>query len=383
MLLVAVLAALTTRAQSFSSGSDGRDGDLFVTASTNLALPPDGIFRFKKVNIASNAVVTFTTNSLNTPVYILATDDIVVRGTIDVSGGPGEINQTVLTPGGPGGFAGGPSVQVADGPQQSYGLGPAGGGGAQRGAGSAQMSPLLVPLIGGSGGAGVPTWDSALSMVGASGGGGGGAILLASNSGIEINGSILANGGRAAGPNSGVDNRGSGAGAGGAIRLVARRVFGSGKLGAHGGVGYWGGGGGRIRIDSVESVGASLQVVGNGTRPIMTFGKSMVVFPPDLPRLFLVHVAGQSISTNPTSPVVVRLDSPATNRQPVVVGGTGFRGDVTVEIVATPDNGLRYTTNVVLKFGTNTTTVLGTNTLVFPSNRPTQVNAYVRYPVTP
>lgn len=114
----------------------------------------------------------------------------------------------------------------------------------------------------------------------------------------------------------------------------------------------------------------------------MTFGKSMVVFPPDLPRLFLVHVAGQSISTNPTSPVVVRLDSPATNRQPVVVGGTGFRGDVTVEIVATPDNGLRYTTNVVLKFGTNTT-VLGTNTLVFPSNRPTQVNAYVRYPVTP
>lgn len=393
-LLTVLLTVVPNLAQSFSSGSDGRDGDLIVPASTtnNLVMPSDGIFRFKKINIGSNSVVTFTTNSLNTPVYLLATEDIVVSGRIDVSGKAGEVNQTALTSGGPGGFAGGPARQ---GGSMACGLGPAGGGnvsGSSRlGGGFANPgsysnpnnygNQLLIPLVGGSGGAGIASWSAGNSIVGASGGGGGGAILLASNGKIQIDGSILANGGRG----SSVPTSGSGAGAGGAIRLVAPSVVGSGKLDATGGVGgYSGGAGGRIRIDSIQNVPASMQFGGEGMAALATIGRSMIVFPKDLPRLFLLNVAGQVIDQNSSGPVVVNLDSPLTNRQPVVVGGTGFRGDVSVEIIATPDIGDRYATNVVLKFPTDgSATVIGSNTLVFPTNRPTQVNAYVRYFVKP
>src|SRR6266550_5208462 len=170
LCLMASPAALA----QFNSGSTGVDGALNVTTNTTLDLPPNGIFNFTTINVASGATLTFNRNVFNTPVYLLATGDVVIAGDISVN--------AVGRLGGPGGFDGG-FAAFANFPAGD-GQGPGGGkaniSGGQYGvfAFGVQNSTnlygntLLSPLIGGSGGAGsgpVP------------GGGGGGAILVASN----------------------------------------------------------------------------------------------------------------------------------------------------------------------------------------------------------
>jgi hypothetical protein len=108
LLIIAVVTfQITALAQSFSSGSDGSMGALNVTSNRTLALPSDGIFRFTTINIAVGTTLTFTPNAMNTPVYLLATGDVTIDGTIDVSGSSG----TTVSGGrgGPGGFDGGPT----------------------------------------------------------------------------------------------------------------------------------------------------------------------------------------------------------------------------------------------------------------------------------
>src|SRR5881296_335327 len=110
MGLCLLLGSPATQAQ-FSSGSTGADGALNVTSNTTLDLPPDGIFNFTTINVASGATLTFKRNALNTPVYLLASGDVVITGTIDVSGGnrSGIAFCCGASPGlgGPGGFDGG------------------------------------------------------------------------------------------------------------------------------------------------------------------------------------------------------------------------------------------------------------------------------------
>jgi hypothetical protein len=96
---------LQTLGAPFNSGSTEALGDLVITNDTVLEMPPDGIFNCKTFQIVSNAVLTFRRNPLNTPVYILATGDILIDGRIDVSGGQGSAANGGL--GGPGGFNGG------------------------------------------------------------------------------------------------------------------------------------------------------------------------------------------------------------------------------------------------------------------------------------
>jgi hypothetical protein len=180
----------------------------------------------------------FTTNALNTPVYLLATGDVTIDGTIDVSGSLG--TNSLGGAGGPGGFAGG-------NPPDSWGL-PTGDGhgpGAGRGGTTASVgpagygiggvgssiptnngttygSPLLVPLIGGSGGGGRSDGQPRL--------GGGGALLIACNTRIDVRGIIAA-----MSPSPDYGGNSYGCGSGGAIRLVAPVVAGAGTLNASGG----------------------------------------------------------------------------------------------------------------------------------------------------
>src|SRR5207245_9499353 len=99
--------------QTFNSGSPGAAGPFSPTATTTLPLPSSGAFNFTTVNIPSGVTVRFTKNAANTPVTILASGDVTIAGTIDVSGSPGGTgsSQTLLAPsgcsGGPGGFSGG------------------------------------------------------------------------------------------------------------------------------------------------------------------------------------------------------------------------------------------------------------------------------------
>src|SRR5689334_3367373 len=88
-----LFTAVAAQAQ-FSSGSTGADGPLNVTTNTTLSLPPDGIFNFTTITITQGATLSFNPNVLNTPVYLLATSNVVINGDISVNasgqhGGPG------------------------------------------------------------------------------------------------------------------------------------------------------------------------------------------------------------------------------------------------------------------------------------------------------
>src|SRR2546428_5780226 len=76
-----------------------------ITNATTLDLPADGIFRCTTINVASGVTLRFNRNALNTPVYLLATNDVTINGTIDVSGA--DYNSTTPGASGPGGFDGG------------------------------------------------------------------------------------------------------------------------------------------------------------------------------------------------------------------------------------------------------------------------------------
>src|SRR5437870_11080266 len=82
------LAQLNT----FSSGSTGVDGAFSPAASQTIQVPESGVFNFTTINIPAGVTITYTRNSKNTPVTILASGDITIAGTISVAGGGGLTN---------------------------------------------------------------------------------------------------------------------------------------------------------------------------------------------------------------------------------------------------------------------------------------------------
>ena len=97
----------------------------------------------------------------------------------------------------------------------------------------------LLPLFGGSGGAGAPqVFNSGTTLAGDPGAGGGGAIVLASTTKITIagTGKISANGGdEPRCPQTSGGSTNAGVGSGGAIRLVAPQLTNQGLVTANGG----------------------------------------------------------------------------------------------------------------------------------------------------
>jgi len=331
-------------AQSFSSGSDGTHGALNVTSNTVLTLPPDGIFHFTSINIPSGQTLSFTKNALNTPVYLLAQSNITVGGVIDVSGQSS--NGRMAGVGGPGGFDGG--FGPFQGASVGDGQGPGGGkwGGAVAGNGQGGIyataisgntntygNTLLSPLIGGSGGSGFGGGQSV------GGGGGGGAILIASSTRVTISGRVDALGAP-----------GCAAGSGGAIRIVAPVIDGSGTLRPLGGgnncagPSYYNGGDGRSRIDSIDRFAhRNLTLLGRGTR-----GSRMFVFPPGNPRLDIINAAGTPISEGTNVPASISLPVGSPTNQIVRVQARGFTEDVLISVKITPENAPSATFNALI-----------------------------------
>ncbi len=206
-LLIGFVLCQTAVGQAFSSGSSGADGALDLTAGDSvLQIPPSGIFNFTSVNIPIGRTLTFQNNLQNTPVVMLARGSVNIAGTINVSA-------SGRTPG-PGGFYGGDISQP--------GLGPGGGQPGGNQINGQWVGPLsLVPIIGGSGGAGAVANCSYFAGGPVQGGGGGGAVVIASSSSIVVGGRILADGDvtTAHGYCSG-----EASGSGGAIRLVANSI---------------------------------------------------------------------------------------------------------------------------------------------------------------
>ena len=380
-LLVGLGGATAYGQFTFNSGSDGSYGPLNITSDSTLALPPDGIFRYTTIYIATNATLKFTPNALNTPVYLLATNDVTINGTIDVSGAQG--TSLLGGAGGPGGFWGGSPGNGGLPAGDGYGPGAGRNGNLINNPGSAGYgsdgtaylvaingtrygSPLLVPLIGGSGGAG--------TSYGVGGNGGGGALLIASSTRINVMGNITATS-----VSIYVDNCSSsgGFGSGGAVRLVAPIVAGTGTLNVLGGKNTYtychtGGGGGRIRIDCVNRNSMAL----NCTAGLSSVGANMVAIPTNAPMLDITQVAGTNITVGTNSPVFFVLPLGSSTNQTVTVQASNFGAVVPIRVVLTPDNGpsSSYDTNINNTDSPASVTV----PVVVPVNVQVQVNAWTR-----
>jgi hypothetical protein len=297
---------------------------------------------------------------------------------IDVSGGNGSSNPPVGGAGGPGGFDGGDPGFGSDNPPGD-GHGPGAGRGGDdsvgsTGAGGAAYagvptnpsardglvygSPLLVPLVGGSGGGG------RAGQPGIGGGGGGGAILLASNTAIRISGQVLAVGGSGLAYNQG---------SGGAIRLVAPEISGAGTIKVTGGGHFDAAGFGRIRIDTINRRNLQLDL-----QPALavSLGGFLAVFPDVVPRLDLVEAAGESIPLDQAEPIEVILPFGSTPQRTVVVRASGFPGSVDIDVVLTPDSGPATVYPATIDMNTDPDTV--TVNVEFPINRSTRVTAWSR-----
>jgi hypothetical protein len=200
--------------------SDGSDGPFTPsTGIVTLDLPEDGIFNFTTIDIPAGTLVKFNRNVANTPVFLAATGDVNVAGTIDVSAVATDV---VLPPvpenpkrwAGPGGGDGGAGATGNPTAVGEDGLGPGGGGGGYSAGGAGNATPGNVatrysttgagfagpavsypgPLAGGSGGGGGSAINWFGWYSGGYGGGGGGALQISTPETITISGSILANG---------------------------------------------------------------------------------------------------------------------------------------------------------------------------------------------
>lgn len=366
--LVALLAqvCMPTGAQEatpFKSGSTGELGDVEITTNTNIVLPPDGLLHYKSFTVAPNVTVTFQRNAANTPVYLLATGPVAIKGVIEISGDAGQrFAQGGL--GGPGGFDGGnttPALQAGRGPgaakvgsRHPSSHGTVGGSGA----GPVYGDPLLLTLVGGSGGA-AGTFDGANR----GGGGGGGAILIASDVSVSVTGNVYARGRR--GGEGDVN-----AGSGGAIRVIAPEVTGLGRLWADAHdltTGY-----GRVRVDSLNRAGFSFDV-----RAVYAAGANMIARLPNPPALRIVHAAGTDIAPTALGVVRVILPNGAAAVQPIRIQATGFKSQVPIRITLYPESGNPIEIDETIDNSTGDAT-LKEIPATFPINTPTRVMVWTR-----
>lgn len=352
---ISLFCAQAAWGQTFSSGSTGADGPLVVSGAQTITVRPGGVYNYTTITVNINSTLTFVPGADNSPVVVLATGDVTLLagGTILVSGSNGQgatLNPTVGGPGGPGGFAGGnggvsPNLAAA-------GQGPGGGlplfgfpGAAQAGSyGAPDAFVTLIPLFGGSGGAGGATTNAA------SGGGGGGAILIASSTRINIGGGhIRANGGNSGtGTGTVCGNSSASAGSGGAIRLVAPQILGSGTLRAIGGAPCalgTPGGDGRIRLEAtaLDFTGSAVPVPSTSlvAGPVSPAGNPVLA---NVPTLAIASIGGQALPpTTDASYFVPDITLPLATTNPVPVAlsatNTPVGGTTAITVRLIPQSG--------------------------------------------
>src|ERR1043165_9413480 len=371
-------AAVTLQAQNnFSSGSTGADGAFSPTVSASVAVPESGVFNYTTVNIPTGVTITYTRSSTNKPLTILASGDVVIAGTINIDGKPGN-NNGLGGLGGPGGFSvgsggygfdqsfsgvpgdgpsggggglGGATVtgtNIGDGGGGGYGLaGSNGGGGTNGGIGGPRFGAVtILPLIGGSGGGG---GAAAANTRGGPGGGGGGAILIASSGTITLNGTIFSRGGAALGCCTFF--AGGGGGAGGAIRLISNTFTGNGTMNVSGGGGAGGnfhtggsGGQGYVRVEAFDKNNFT-----GSTTPtnIISFSLPHPITPPNAPSLRIASVGGVNAPASPLGSLqgVPDIIVPSSQPNPVTVAleGANLPVGTVVQVTVTPSTGNRTT----------------------------------------
>ncbi|HXI24683.1 MAG TPA: hypothetical protein VNG71_12530 [Pyrinomonadaceae bacterium] len=371
-------AAVTLQAQNnFNSGSTGADGAFSPTVSASVAVPESGVFNYTTVNIPVGVTITYTRSSTNKPLTILASGDVVIAGTINIDGKPGNTNGLGGL-GGPGGYNGGsggygfdqsfsgvpgdgPSggggglggatvtgTNIGDGGGGGYGLaGGNGGGGTNGGIGGPRFGAVtILPLIGGSGAGG---GAASANTRGGPGGGGGGAILIASSGTITLNGTIFSRGGAGAGCCTFFTA--GGGGAGGAVRLISNTFTGTGTVNVSGGSGSGGnfhsggsGGQGYVRVEAFDKNNFT-----GSTTPtnIISFSLPHPITPPNAPSLRIASVGGVNAPATPLGSLqgVPDIIVPSSQPNPVTVAleGANLPVGTVVQVTVTPSTGNRTT----------------------------------------
>ena len=257
-------------AQTFTSGSTGADGAYsptvsgdFDPAALGINASGDNVFNFTTINIPYNVTIRLRASKVrNAPVVWLATGNVNIAGTLDLSGEAGHYldpssayiaSRTPAEPGA-GGYYGGLGAKGGVAPEAGAGPGggPAGivsssgyscygGSGASfragpssptyawvSGTGQAYGGSLAVPLFGGSGGGGGWATSSSTSNLGGGGGAGGGAIRIVSSTQVNISGVIDVRGGN--GGNLSDNSCTGGPGAAGTVNVIAPTVAGNGTI---------------------------------------------------------------------------------------------------------------------------------------------------------
>lgn len=313
-------------------------GDLADAGRTNGTYDPVRwavIFKYSSVNIPNPAQVSFKNHPSGAPVVWLVQGNVTIAngGYLLLNGQDSNTNQQI-SPGGPGGFAGGRGDNLGN---TSAGTGP-GGGDKLRG-GSYATSAVsvtgrtygnvgILPLVGGSGGGANTSPD------GRSGGGGGGAILIAANGTVTLGGTncIQAYGGY---------GNSLGGGSGGAVRILATSVAGSGSIIAQGGSGSNTNGGlGRVRIEA-----NTISLPPGGIPPYSTVAPltgSELLFPSaSTPTVRVSAVNGQPVSPTPNGELNALADLTLSTVLPITVDLVSANVPVgsTVTLRVVPING--------------------------------------------
>ena len=392
LILSACLLGRAAFAAIVVPGANGTDGALNITADTviDLSQAPTGtwdqdntanagkgvydpekwavVFKYTDVTIASGKKVTFKNHATRAPVVWLVSGNVSIAGTVDLSGESVSAINYQLSPliiggnpsePGPGGFRGGSAWQ-GGGSLNSAGFGPGGGRinsgynysyGTAGGYGSSGMTwentfgggiygnPSLIPLIGGSGGAGHRE-----GQIGSSGGGGGGAILIASANAISFsNGRIVADGGKAWN-NFGFQQKNA-PGSGGAIRLVCDNLFGSGTLSAAGGSGGANQilpGNGRVRLERVSNNNTIGVVPAPSVLDLVEASNVIIWPPPGSPKAKVLSINTVSVPNDPKASFGTNAPDvaiPLVNSAEVIVETENVEQASQVIIRITPRNG--------------------------------------------
>lgn len=361
----------------FDSGSDGSDGafnptqsieidlGLAATGTWNTPSPVPGqgvydpqqwavVFKYTTIDIPAGVTVTFKNHRSGAPVVWLAQGNLIIAGYISLDGQDGHQPnmQPYFSEAGPGGF-GGTAIGNAGG------FGPGGGNLGQHGSFGDGPSPYgndaIIPLIGGSGG-------GLGSDVVSGSGAGGGAILMASSESIDIqsSGAISTYGGFAAA---------YGRGSGGAVRLIADTIIGSGFIIAHNG-GYPG----RIRIEADQNL------FGGGTVPVYSFSQPGQVFAEaDLPTLKVTSISGLPVPSDPAAGIEtadLEIDTAAAVTLTIEATNVPVGRVVQVRIVPAQGAVIYQNSSPLVDFGGGM--LFATASVVFPSG-PSEVQLRVTW----
>jgi hypothetical protein len=190
--------------------------------------------------------------------------------------------------------------------------------------------------------------------------------LIAASQSIQINGSITANGGQSA-----INHYyysycyTSGGGSGGAIRLVATSLAGSGYISAAGGAdSHRVGGQGRIRFDVLGNNfgGQIVGVFTQGFQPIIIPVAGQGV------QLSIASVAGASVSANPSGQIVspdTIISGQQANPIPIVVNCSNLPLNTLITVIVKPASG-----SSVSAVGYNNTGTLASSTATVLLNMP-------------